>query len=154
MFLRPANVADVAAYIALRNQSIVQQGPKAYRPEEVQTWLALDNAELLSHAFENFPGQIAYDNQGNILGFAVVKGDELSKLFTIPGAGAGQLLLQWAIGQTAEHGGCFVDASLNSVGFYERHGFTTVLPRRVHDYRLLVKGGTFFPTTLLYGSLR
>jgi GNAT superfamily N-acetyltransferase len=142
---------DMASAAAdIRAHGITTMAQSTYTAHETETWLALDSTAKLADylasplvtAFGAFRGDVLY-------GFAVLKGNEICKLFCIPRHGAGSLLLAQAEACCAEKGfpEVITSASRNAVPFYIRYGYTR-MGYHYNDYTDKLPGmaGTIFPT--------
>lgn len=150
--LRPATPADVEAAVRIHAAAIKERGPEAYTPRQVAAWAlearpdaypvdAPDRCLLAADLGEAIVG----------VGQANLDDPEIAKLFVDPthaerGVGS-QLLaaLESALAE-AKAKTVFLDASLNSVEFYERHGY---------EYgQVLTKRLPYGSETVVYPTIR
>ena len=129
--LRKATVADRTAVCAVHRASALALGRSHYSPDELDAWVAHLVPDLYTEAIA--AGElIVAEIDGVVVGVAQLdRGKEVIELlYVLPeraGQGVGTLLLQ-ALEAGARSSGLRalrLDASLNSVGFYERHEYRT-----------------------------
>ena len=127
--VRRAMLEDAVAICDLHKASVRGMCAGAYSSEQIEAWLAPrlpdDYRKAMTVGGETmFVGQSA----GRIVGFASVKASMLTGLYVDPddGRGAGWILLQAAEGHARDDGVAVLSlqATLNAVPFYRRHGFS------------------------------
>lgn len=99
----------------------------AYTAAEIEAWLREREPAGFRHAMtKGGETMLVAERDGAVAGFASIKRTVLFGLFVDPasGRGAGQPLLQAAEDEVRRRGGAFLslEATLNAVPFYRRHG--------------------------------
>jgi putative acetyltransferase len=135
--IRRATDADRVPIARVHEASIRALGPRAYTAEEVASWAAHiypRNYQIQQQIF------VATD-EDRVVGFGHYHAGEIMALYVDPqhvGRGAGRALMA-ALEEVARVEGTthlFLNAALNSVGFYETCGY-----RRTKDVRYRTRGG-------------
>jgi predicted GNAT family N-acyltransferase len=125
--LRPARQGDGQSVFDVTWLSAKGLATSHYSAEEIAGWMGERNAayyeELISHG-----RMVVAEENGVIVGFVDAEPGELTRLFVLPSAsgfGLGGRLLKVGLEQARrDHEGPIkLEATLNAVGFYERHGF-------------------------------
>ncbi len=130
--VREARPGDEPAILDCHIAAIEARGPDAYDDEQVAAWATKDDPDY--HVAEDgYHVVVAEDEADGVVGFGclVVDEPEVRAVYVHPGRdrqGVGTALLA-ALEATAQDRG--IDrlrlwASLNAVGFYERHGYEEV----------------------------
>lgn len=127
IILRPARRGDGQSAFDVTWLSARGLATSHYSADEIANWMGERNAayyeELISHG-----RMIVAEQKGVIVGFVDAEPGELTRLFVLPsasGVGLGGRLLQAGLAQArrSHEGPIRLEATLNAVGFYERHGF-------------------------------
>jgi putative acetyltransferase len=126
--IRPAGLADAEAMCALHKASVRRLCAGAYTVQEIEAWLAEREPSGFRHAMTDGGETILVaELDGAVVGFASIKESMLLGLYVEParGRGAGRLLLAAAEDHVRRQGGIVLSlqATLNAVPFYRRHGF-------------------------------
>jgi putative acetyltransferase len=135
MILRTATAADRASICGVHRSSARSLGGGFYTHEEIERWVHALTPDRYTTYIDRI---VVAEEDGAIVGFAWMGDDgRLHALYVAPGAagkGVGSALLQQVEQLAAERGltSVHLEASLNAVPFYERHGFTALGDTTVH----------------------
>ena len=126
--IRPAGLADAEAMCALHKAAVRRLCLGAYTAEEIEAWLRDREPAGFRHAMtDGSETMLVAERDGVVVGFASIKGTVLFGLYVDPtkGRGAGRLLLAAAEHEVRRRGAAvlFLQATLNAVPFYRKHGF-------------------------------
>jgi ribosomal protein S18 acetylase RimI-like enzyme len=126
--LRPARHGDDGQSVFdLTWVSVKALAKDHYPPEVIANWMGERTPAFYEKLIAN--GLLVVAEQGGaIVGFVDAEPGEVTRLFVQPnasGRGLGRRLLQIGIEQArrGHEGRIKVEATLNAVGFYEKHGF-------------------------------
>ncbi|RQS26595.1 GNAT family N-acetyltransferase [Burkholderia sp. Bp8992] len=127
--IRPATESDAERIFDTHRNSVVKLCPASYSAEQIRCWLEGRSAAMYVKPIRQ--GDLWVADDGVLLGFAEVAGDELTKLFVRGDhsrAGVGTALLNRAIAEIAArgHSRVYLEATTNACPFYVRHGFTVI----------------------------
>ncbi len=143
MHVRDATVEDAEAVRKLHAESIGKLGPESYDEEQVEAWAkGCESAEYAS-AIEGEGGDfVVAEDDGTVVAFGSVKFDspegyvatvdaEITGVYVQPSVartGVGSAVLAELEQRTRERGvrALGLTASLNSIPFYESHGYERV----------------------------
>ncbi|WP_287772231.1 GNAT family N-acetyltransferase [Burkholderia sp.] len=127
--IRSANESDTQRIFEVHLDSVTRLCAADYSREQIASWLDGRTPAMYLDAIRRNALWVADD--GEVLGFAEMAGEELTKLFVRGDrarSGAGKALLETAVSGIAR-GGCgraYLEATTNAVPFYERHGFVVI----------------------------
>jgi putative acetyltransferase len=150
--VRRAMPEDAVAICDLHKASVRDLCAAAYSSEQIEAWLAPrvpdDYRKAMTVGGETmFVAQCAQ----RIVGFASIKTSMLIGLYVDPdgGRGAGRILLQAAEGQARSDGVAVLSlqATLNAVPFYKRHGFS------LDRHGTVLRGGRELPVVEMSKTL-
>ncbi len=151
--VRPARLSDAAAIARAMRASIRGLARDAYSAARIAAWSSLP---ALYHAWAMTAGGERYfvaERGGAIVGYAAIRGDEVTAAFVRPGAarrGVGGALLA-RIEREARRRGVrrlVVRAATSAVAFYEATGF-----RGGRAIRVPLPGGGALPSVVLRKTL-
>jgi putative acetyltransferase len=151
--VRRAMLEDAVAICDLHKASVRDLCAGTYSSEQISAWLAPrrpdDYRKAMTVGRETmFVGQRAQ----RIVGFVSIKTSMLIGLYVDPdgGRGAGRILLQAAEGHARSDGVAVLSlqATLNAVPFYERHGFS------LDRHGTVWRGGLELPVVEMSKTLR
>lgn len=127
--LRPASPDDAEALVSVTEAAIRGLSGEQYSPEERAAWIDGVSESSMREGLET-PTTTTFVAEENrqIVGFSSLDGWQIRALYVHPdaqGTGVGTDLLQAVEAEAKHHGRSTVEvsASLNSVGFYESHGY-------------------------------
>jgi putative acetyltransferase len=125
--IRPATLADAEALCAVHKASVRALCLGAYTADEIEAWLREREPQGFRRAMtEGGEAMLVAEHDGAIVGFASIKQMTLLALYVDPvsGRGAGRLLLA-ATEDQVRRGAVVLSlqATLNAVPFYRKHGF-------------------------------
>lgn len=129
MEIRAADPREIEQIYAVHRDSVIQLCVDHYSDAQIRGWLHGRAPEMYLPAIR--AGRLWVADEGGVLGFAEIDGNELVKLF-IGGAhakrGVGRRLLEHAVAAIAAGGARTVvlEATVNARAFYARHGFVEV----------------------------
>ena len=151
--IRKATLDDAAALCALHKASVRSLCAGVYSADQIEAWLASRAADLYRNAMTvEEQTKFVAQRDGRTVGFASIKGDTLKGLYVDPthGRGAGRILLRTAEDHARSEGIAVLSlqATLNAVPFYERHGFVA------GQRGAVVRGGLELPVVEMSKSLR
>ena len=125
--VRRAVPRDAQALDALHKASVRALCAKAYSARQIEAWLGGRSPADYCRAMIAGERMFVVERDGLVVGFASIKGERLRGLYVDPvhGRGAGPLLLGRAEQHVREEGAAVLSlqATLNAVAFYQRHGF-------------------------------
>jgi putative acetyltransferase len=126
--IRPAELADAEAMCALHKAAVRALCVGAYSGEEIEAWLRdREPAGFRQAMTQGGETMLVAERDGTVAGFASIKGTMLFGLYVDPakGRGAGRLLLAAVEDEVRRRGAAVLtlQATLNAVPFYRRHGF-------------------------------
>src|SRR5262245_32693031 len=124
---RPAQRGDGQSLFDLTWALVKGLAKDHYAPEVIASWMGERTLAYYEELIAN-GHMIVAERNGVIVGFVDAEPGWLLRLFILPnasGSGLGRHLLQIGIEQArrGHHGPIKTEATLNAVGFYERHGF-------------------------------
>jgi len=128
--LRPARQGDGQALFDLTWVSAKGLANNHYSAEVIANWMGDRTPAYYEDLITN--GRMVVADQGGVIvGFVDAEPGEVTRLFVLPtvsGSGLGTRLLQVGIEQArrGHEGPIRLEATLNAVGFYEKHGFKIV----------------------------
>jgi putative acetyltransferase len=140
MQIRPATEADADGILELHVRAIRETCSWHYTAEQIEAWVGPKKAE---HYHEPIRDQRLFvaENAGRVVGFGDYDAtrNEISAVYVDPdfgGQGIGRALFQVVIGELKARGftEAEVDASLNSVPFYQAMG-CRIMEQRLHTFR-------------------
>ncbi len=126
MIVRQAITADRASICGVHRSSARSLGGGFYTHEQVERWVSVMTPDRYTPHIDNI---VVAEEHGSIVGFAWLGEDgTIHAVYVAPGAagkGVGSALLKRVEEIAAERGhqSVTLEASLNAVPFYERHGF-------------------------------
>jgi GNAT superfamily N-acetyltransferase len=125
--LRPARRGDGESVFDLTWMSVKALAKDHYSAEIIANWMGERSPAFYEELIDNGLMVVA-EQDGVLVGFVDAEPGEVTRLFVQPnasGRGLGRRLLQIGIEQArrGHEGPIRVEATLNAVGFYERHGF-------------------------------
>lgn len=147
--LRRATDADRVAIARLHEASIRALGPRAYTAEEVASWAA----HIVPERYLIDQLMFVAVADGQVIGFGQYHEGEVAAVYVDPehiGRGAGRALLA-KLEEIARADGkthVFLNAALNSVGFYERCGY-----RRTREIQYRTRGGALMDVAFMEKDL-
>ena len=126
--IRPAGLADAEAMCPLHKAAVRSLCVGAYTADEIEAWLRDREPAGYRHAMtDGGETMLVSECDGAVVGFASIKGTMLFGLYVDPakGRGAGRLLLEAVEDEVRRRGAAVLklQATLNAVPFYRRHGF-------------------------------
>ena len=126
--IRPATPADAEALSALHKASVRTLCLGAYTADEIEAWLRDREPQGFRHAMtDGGETMLVAERDDAIVGFASIKETVLYGLYVDPatGRGAGRVLLLAAEDEVRRRGASVLSlqATLNAVPFYRKHGF-------------------------------
>jgi putative acetyltransferase len=126
--IRPAKPADAEALCALHKASVRALCLGAYTADEIEAWLREREPQGFRHAMtDGGETMLVAEHDGAVVGFASIKATVLYGLYVDPakGRGAGRVLLLAAEDEVRRRGASVLSlqATLNAVPFYRKHGF-------------------------------
>jgi GNAT superfamily N-acetyltransferase len=127
ILLRPAQQGDAQSVFELTWASVKGLAKDHYSAEVIEGWMG-DRTPAYYEALIAHGRMIVAEQGGVIVGFVDAEPGEVTRLFLLPtasGKGLGSRLLKIGIEQArrGHNGAIKVEAALNAVGFYEKHGF-------------------------------
>jgi len=128
--IRPAARADAEAIVAVHTAAIARVCSPHYTARQVRVWLSLRDAAGYHPDIDR--GELfVCEESGRLIGFGQARPGQVVAVFVHPdraGRGVGARLLEHALvlARRGHEGPVTVIATLNAVGFYERHGFRVV----------------------------
>lgn len=127
VLLRPARAGDGRAVFDVTRLSVTGLAASHYSANVIGKWMGERTTAYYEELIANGRMFIA-EQDGAVVGFVDSEPGELTRLFILPraaGQGLGKRLLAIGIEQArlAHQGAIRVEATLNAVSFYERHGF-------------------------------
>ena len=140
MQIRPATEADADAILELHVRAIRESCSWHYTEEQIEAWAGPKKAE---HYLEPIRNQRLFvaEHDGRVLGFGNYDAtkNEIAAIYVDPdfgGQGIGRALFQVVMGELKARGFTHVDvdASLNSVPFYQAMG-CRIVEQRMHTFR-------------------
>lgn len=147
--VRRASDARRIAIARLHEASIRALGPRAYTAEEVASWAA----HIVPQNYRIEQQMYVAEDDGRVVGFGHYHEGEIAAVYVDPqhvGRGAGRALMtkleEIARAEGVTH--LFLNAALNSVGFYERCGY-----RRTRDIRYRTRGGVLMSCAFMEKDL-
>jgi GNAT superfamily N-acetyltransferase len=128
--LRPARQGDGQSVLELTLASVKALAKDYYTAEIIANWMGERNSAYYEKLISNGL-MIVTEQDGVVVGFVDAEPGELTRLFILPsaaGSGLGKRLLQIGIerARRGHKGPIKVEATLNAVGFYEKHGFKEI----------------------------
>ncbi len=131
--IRKAEPEDVHQVHEVHTLAIQTAATDAYEPEVVKVWVEAFTSENFPKNIERMEFYVAELEDGRIGAFLAfdLETTEIDSIYVAPwgrGLGLGSFLLGFAE-ETGRQSGLrtmWLDASLNAVGFYERHGWREV----------------------------
>lgn len=127
--IRPARTSEIVQIFAVHRDSVTALCATHYSDTQIRGWLSGRSAEMYLPAIES--GRLWVADDGGVIGFAEIEGNELTKLF-IRGdcsrRGVGRALLHTAL-EAIRRGGAssaVLEATTNARAFYARHGFVEI----------------------------
>ena len=131
ILLRPARQGDGQSVLELTWASVKGLAKDHYSAEVIANWMG----ERSPAYYENLIDRglmVVAEQSGVIIGFVDSEPGELTRLFILPsaaGSGLGRRLLQIGIEQArrGHNGPIKVEATLNAVEFYKKHGFKILM---------------------------
>ena len=131
ILLRPARQGDGQSVFELTWASVKGLAKNHYSAEVIANWMG----ERSPAYYENLIDRglmVVAEQSGIIIGFVDAEPGELTRLFILPsaaGSGLGTRLLQIGIEQArrGHNGPVKVEATLNAVEFYKKHGFKVLM---------------------------
>jgi GNAT superfamily N-acetyltransferase len=131
VLLRPARRGDGRSVFELTWASVKGLAQKHYSPEVIANWMG----ERSPGYYENLIDRghmIVAEQSAVIIGFVDAEPGEVTRLFILPGAagsGVGKRLLHVGIemARRGHNGPVRVEATLNAVDFYKKHGFKILM---------------------------
>jgi len=125
--VRRAVPRDAQALDALHKASVRALCARAYSARQIEAWLGGRDPADYCRAMIDGETMFVAERNGQIVGFASVRTDVLWSLYVDPvgGRGAGSVLLRFAEQHVRAGGAALLSlqATLNAVPFYRRHGF-------------------------------
>jgi putative acetyltransferase len=126
--IRPAELADAEAMCALHKAAVRALCVGAYSGEEIEAWLSdREPAGFRQAMTQGGETMLVAERGGAVVGFASINGTVLFGLYVDParGRGAGRLLLAAVEDEVQRRGAAVLSlqATLNAVPFYRKHGF-------------------------------
>jgi putative acetyltransferase len=125
--VRRAVPRDAQALDALHKASVRALCARAYSARQIEAWLGGRGPADYCRAMIDGETMFVAERNGQIVGFASVRADVLRSLYADPvsGRGAGSVLLRLAEHHVRDEGATVLSlqATLNAVTFYQRHGF-------------------------------
>src|SRR5262245_20259463 len=126
--IRPARLADAEALCAVHKDAVRALCVGAYTIEEIEAWLGEREPRGFRHAMtDGGETMLVAEHDGAVVGFVSIKRTVLFGLYVDPakGRGAGRVLLAAAEDEVRRRGAgvLSLQATLNAVPFYRRHGF-------------------------------
>ncbi len=140
MHIRPATEADADRILELHVRAIREICSRDYTPEQIQAWAG---PKLAAHYLEPIRGQrlVVAEHAGRVVGMGDyhVTANEICAVYVDPDfgrQGIGRALFQAVAGALKARGfkDAVLDASLNSVGFYQAMG-CRIVEQRMHPFR-------------------
>ncbi len=140
MLIRPATEADADAILELHVRAIRETCSWHYTEEQIEAWAG---PKLAAHYLEPIRGGrlVVAEQAGRVVGMGDYHGtkSEITAIYVDPdfgGQGIGRALFQVVIYELKARGFTEVelDASLNSVPFYQAMG-CRILEQRMHHFR-------------------
>jgi putative acetyltransferase len=150
--VREAEPEDAEAICRLHKASVRRLCAAAYSSEEIEAWVANRAPDDFRIALTaGGEAMFVAASAGQVVGFASTRGSELLGLYvdSCSGRGAGRSLLR-AVERHARSRGFAIlslQATLNAVAFYERHGFLRHRPDSV------MRGGRALPVVAMRKDL-
>jgi len=125
--VRRAAPKDAQAVDALHKASVRALCAKVYSTRQIEAWLGGRSPADYCRAMIAGETMLVAERGGQVVGFAWVKEEMLVGLYVDPvrGRGAGPTLLRSAEQHVRDEGAAILSlqATLNAVAFYQRHGF-------------------------------
>ena len=127
ILLPPARRGDGRSLYELTWASVKGLAQNHYSPEVIANWMDQRSAAYYENLIDR--GRlIVAEQRAVIVGFVDAEPGELTRLFILPsvaGSGLGKRLLQVGIelARREHNGPVRVEATLNAVNFYKKHGF-------------------------------
>jgi L-amino acid N-acyltransferase YncA len=131
MVVRRMRPEDVSAIHTIHTECLTRSLRERYSDEQVAAWLSGRTPEGYLRAQASGERYFVAEREGVVLGFASWQDNELLALFVHPDEqlkGVGTGLFAACVDDAVSEGRAITDvkATLNSIGFYERHEFTVV----------------------------
>jgi GNAT superfamily N-acetyltransferase len=130
---RPARPDDVSAVHRVHSEAIQAGAAGHYAQEIIDVWAGAFNPENFPRNIERMAFYVAESREGGIDGFLAIdlETGEVDSVYVAPwgkGRGLGSALMALAEEVARDRGvsDLWLDASLNAVPFYERHGWRAV----------------------------
>lgn len=128
--LRPARPGDGGALFEVTRRSVAGLAAGHYSAEQVAGWMGLRTPAFYEDLVAGGRAVVA-EHDGRVVGFVDAEPGEVTRLFLLPeaaghGLGARLLAVGMETARDGHAGPVRVEATINAVGFYERHGFRVV----------------------------
>ncbi|MCU9849971.1 GNAT family N-acetyltransferase [Defluviimonas sp. WL0024] len=145
LVIRPARAGDGASVFEITRDSVAGLAGDFYSEQQIINWMGERTPEFYENLISHGRMFVAVREDGRAVGFVDTVPGEVTRMFILPeaaGQGLGSHLLALGIAKASEgfSGPITVEATLNAVRFYEKHGFVA-LHRSISSHA--VGGATF-----------
>ena len=145
LMIRPARAGDGASVFQITRDSIAGLAGDYYSERQIRNWMGARTPEFYENLISRGRMFVAVREDGKAVGFVDTVPGEVTRMFILPeaaGHGLGSDLLALGLAKASEEfsGPIKVEATLNAVRFYEKHGFVA-LHRSLSSHA--VGGATF-----------
>ena len=141
--IRRATAKDAEAICALHKEAVRRLCAGAYSAEQIEAWVGPRVPENYRKAMSADETMFVAERACRVAGFASLKDETLLGLYVDPtsGRGLGRQLLAAAAAEARGHGVAVLSlqATLNAVPFYRRHGYS------VDRAGVVLRGGLKLP---------
>ena len=129
--IRPARLGDGAAVFEITKRSVEGLARGSYPDDVIDDWMGARSPEFYEKLITRSRMFVAERSDGTVVALVDTVPGEVTRLFILPeaaGKGLGKRLLALGIEKASENfdGPVRVEATLNAVDFYKKHGFVTV----------------------------
>lgn len=126
--IRSARIGDGAAAFDITRQSVEGLAGDFYTEQQIKGWMGTRTPEFYEALIARGRMFVAEREDGTVVAFVDTVPGEVTRMFILPeaaGQGLGSRLLALGIENASEgfSGLVKVEATLNAVRFYEKHGF-------------------------------
>lgn len=126
--IRPASAGDGAAVFEITRESVAGLAGEFYTKQQIEGWMGTRDTAFYEALIARGRMFVAERSDGAVVAFVDTVPGELTRLFILPeaaGQGLGTRLLALGVEKASVgfSGPVRVEATLNAVRFYEKHGF-------------------------------